>query len=233
MDAGMANMNNYDSFFSFYRKMVRGIHGTAIFTRRDVVIPVKAEEGIGSALLPASMTASDRVGGYPLSSDVDLDYTKMKELDAEGRTTVIDTGMFVLINLCVHFVLGRSIAYKRDELISIPPCFVSYCPNETNDQRLVFKNEFNAMVDRRVRNLIAKGREVIVVGDLVRRFPLREPRFTVTRAYFPRLYSIRTSVLPTWTLQSPNNVPKIEVSKNSRITLPVNGSRTSPVPTDQ
>ncbi|GAA5877263.1 hypothetical protein JCM16303_006220 [Sporobolomyces ruberrimus] len=140
MDAGMANMNNYDSFFSFYRKMVRGIHGTAIFTKRDVVIPVKAEEGIGSALLPASMTASDRVGGYPLSSDVDLDYTKMKELDAEGRTTVIDTGMFVLINL--------------------------YCPNETNDQRLVFKNEFNAMVDRRVRNLIAKGREVIVVGDL-------------------------------------------------------------------
>lgn len=116
MDAGMANMNNYDSFFSFYRKMVRGIHGTAIFTKRDVVIPVKAEEGIGSALLPASMTASDRVGGYPLSSDVDLDYTKMKELDAEGRTTVIDTGMFVLINLCVHFGSFDCVQARRADL---------------------------------------------------------------------------------------------------------------------
>jgi AP endonuclease-2 len=45
------------------------------------------------------MTASERVGGYPMSSDVDLDYGQMKDLDAEGRTTIIDTGMFVLINL--------------------------------------------------------------------------------------------------------------------------------------
>lgn len=32
----------------------------------------------------------------------------------------------------------------------------------------MFKNDFNTMVDRRVRNLIKEGREVIVVGDLVR-----------------------------------------------------------------
>lgn len=44
---------------------------------------------------------------------------------------------------------------------------LSYCPNETNEDRLVFKNNFNAMVDRRVRGLIKQGREVIVVGDLV------------------------------------------------------------------
>ncbi|GAA6023706.1 hypothetical protein JCM11491_005280 [Sporobolomyces phaffii] len=140
MNKEMACMENFDGFFSFYRKAVRGIHGTAIFTKRSVVVPSKAEEGIGSGLLPAAMTASERVGGYPLSSDVDLDYNKMKELDAEGRTTIIDTGLFVLINL--------------------------YCPNETNEQRLAFKNEFNLMVDRRVRNLIKEGREVIVVGDL-------------------------------------------------------------------
>lgn len=41
-----------------------------------------------------------------------------------------------------------------------------YCPNETNDDRLVFKNYFNSLVDRRVRNLIKAGRHVIVVGDL-------------------------------------------------------------------
>ncbi|GAA5957455.1 hypothetical protein JCM3765_001147 [Sporobolomyces pararoseus] len=140
IDKGMACIDsNYDSFFSFYRKTSRGIHGTAIFTKKDKVVPLKAEEGIGSSLLPANLTIEERIGGYPLSSDVDLDYNTMKDLDNEGRTTIIDTGMFVLINL--------------------------YCPNE-GENRLVFKNQFNSLVDRRVRNLIKAGREVIVVGDL-------------------------------------------------------------------
>ncbi|GAA5970880.1 hypothetical protein JCM21900_006427 [Sporobolomyces salmonicolor] len=140
LDRGMACMNAYDSFFSFYSRSKKGVHGTAIFTKRETTVPAKAEEGIGSALLPATTTVSERIGGYPLSSDVDMDYSTMKDLDGEGRTTVIDTGMFVLINL--------------------------YCPNETNDLRLVFKNNFNKMVDKRVRGLIKAGREVIVVGDL-------------------------------------------------------------------
>lgn len=101
IDKGMACMRAYDSFFSFYRKSVKGVHGTAIFTKRDVVVPRKAEEGIGSSLLPTTVPVDERIGGYPLSSDADLDYNTMKDLDAEGRTTVIDTGMFVLINLCV------------------------------------------------------------------------------------------------------------------------------------
>ncbi|TNY23190.1 Endonuclease/exonuclease/phosphatase [Rhodotorula diobovata] len=140
IDKGMACMSAYDSFFSFYRKSVKGVHGTAIFTKRDVVVPRKAEEGIGSSLLPTTVPVDERIGGYPLSSDADLDYNTMKDLDAEGRTTVIDTGMFVLINL--------------------------YCPNETNSDRLEFKLNFNRMVDRRVRGLVRAGREVIVVGDL-------------------------------------------------------------------
>ncbi|GAA6035991.1 hypothetical protein JCM8097_005203 [Rhodosporidiobolus ruineniae] len=141
MDRTMACMAAYDGFFSFYRRLpVKGIHGTAIYTKRETVVPVKAEEGIGSGLLPAAMPTQDRIGGYPLSSEVDLDYNAMKDLDAEGRTTVVDCGMFVIINL--------------------------YCPNETNSDRLVFKNHFNKMVDQRVRGLIKAGREVIVVGDL-------------------------------------------------------------------
>ncbi|GAA5907946.1 hypothetical protein JCM8208_004005 [Rhodotorula glutinis] len=140
IEKGMACMTAFDSFFSFYRKSVKGVHGTAIFTKRDVVVPAKAEEGIGSSLLPSTMPVDERIGGYPLSSDADLDYNTMKDLDSEGRTTVIDTGMFVLINL--------------------------YCPNETNSDRLEFKLNFNKMVDRRVRGLIRAGRQVIVVGDL-------------------------------------------------------------------
>lgn len=47
------------------------------------------------------MAAEDRIGGYPLSSEVDLAYETMKSLDLEGRTTVVDFGMFVIINLSV------------------------------------------------------------------------------------------------------------------------------------
>jgi AP endonuclease-2 len=97
----MARMTAFDSFFSFYRRSIKGIHGTAIFTKRSSVIPVKAEEGIGSGLVPATVKAEERIGGYPMCSEVDLEYGAMKELDAEGRTTVVDCGMFVLINLSV------------------------------------------------------------------------------------------------------------------------------------
>ncbi|GAA5828152.1 hypothetical protein JCM11251_002613 [Rhodosporidiobolus azoricus] len=140
LEQSLACLAAYDSFFSFYRRSVKGIHGSAIFTKRNVVVPVKAEEGIGSGLIPANTPATERIGGYPLSSEADLDYLTMKDLDSEGRTTIVDTGMFVLINL--------------------------YCPNETNEERLVFKNNFNTMVDKRVRGLIRAGRQVIVVGDL-------------------------------------------------------------------
>ena len=100
IDKGIACIDsNYDSFFSFYRKTSRGIHGTSIYTKKSSVVPLKAEEGIGSSLLPANLTLEERIGGYPLSSEVDLDHQTMKELDLEGRTTIIDTGMFVLINL--------------------------------------------------------------------------------------------------------------------------------------
>ncbi|KAL8286620.1 hypothetical protein RQP46_004148 [Phenoliferia psychrophenolica] len=140
-DTLLACMPAYDSFFSFYRRTPpKGIHGTAIFTKRSSLVPLRAEEGIGASLLPVDVQPADRIGGYPQSSEVDLTPAEMKDLDTEGRTTVVDCGLFVLINL--------------------------YCPNTTNEDRLVFKNNFNAMVDRRVRSLIKAGRQVIVVGDL-------------------------------------------------------------------
>ncbi|GAA5850801.1 hypothetical protein JCM5353_001887 [Sporobolomyces roseus] len=44
MEKGMACMINYDSFWSFchYTSAIGAIHGTAIFTKRDVVVPIKA-----------------------------------------------------------------------------------------------------------------------------------------------------------------------------------------------
>lgn len=75
-------------------------------------------------------------------------------------------------------------------------CYTRYCPNETNDERLVFKNYFNALVDRRVRNLIKSGREVIVVGDLVSTKKLA-PSSTATDAVASSSQNICASNLDT------------------------------------
>jgi AP endonuclease-2 len=140
VDRNMACMESFDSFFSFYRRSPpKGYSGTGIFTKRKTVVPLKAEEGISSALLEFSPSA-DQIGGYPSSEETGLTPSEIRDLDLEGRATVVDCGLFVLINL--------------------------YCPNETNDLRLEFKNAFNLLLESRIRHLIDMGREVIVVGDL-------------------------------------------------------------------
>lgn len=62
------------------------------------------------------------------------------ELDNEGRGLVLDFGFFVLFNL--------------------------YCPNETDEQRRPFKMAYYHLLEARVRDLIARGKEVIVMGDM-------------------------------------------------------------------
>lgn len=66
--------------------------------------------------------------------------TDLASLDSEGRTLVVDFGLFVLINV--------------------------YCPNLTSDERLPFKFNFHKILEDRVRILLQAGREVIVLGDL-------------------------------------------------------------------
>jgi AP endonuclease 2 len=133
-------MDSFDSFFSFYsRSPPKGYSGTAIFTKRRSVVPLKAEEGLSDSLL-TSYPSPDPIGGYPSSEETGLTSAEILDLDLEGRTTVIDCGLFVLINL--------------------------YCPNETNGLRLEYKNAFNTLLETRIRHLIEMDREVVVVGDM-------------------------------------------------------------------
>ena len=146
VERSMAILPSWDSFFSSYsRKPERGYSGTCIFTRREAVVPLKAEEGI-SGLLPlergkGEAGSSDQLIGGTLSPEsIALDMSDVRTIDSEGRTTIVDLGLFVLINL--------------------------YCPNETNEERLDFKLAFNAMLEARILNLIRAGREVVILGDL-------------------------------------------------------------------
>jgi len=92
--------------------------------------PCAAEPGItGAARTP------DGLALPPLAQPLACDDALWAQLDAEGRATVVDCGLFVLFNL--------------------------YCPNETDETRREYKLTYNAALAARVEALLAAGREVI------------------------------------------------------------------------
>ncbi|KAL1412735.1 Class II abasic (AP) endonuclease [Vanrija albida] len=149
----------YDCFCTWPRDK-SGYSGVCTYVDSRVCVPLKAEEGITGLLLddPASTmkppwTPEERIGYYPDMDDIDfedeLDGTPFdpRRLDTEGRSVVIDCGMFILFNL--------------------------YCPNETNEARRPYKLNFYKVLDERVRMMMAAGREVIIAGDMnIMRAPL-------------------------------------------------------------
>ncbi|KAJ8502758.1 hypothetical protein ONZ45_g11466 [Pleurotus djamor] len=159
LDKSVGLPAEYDAFFSFPVNK-GGYSGVAVYTRKDVVVPSGAEEGLSGTLpLPKNITypldpkfhVSDT---YPRASSMFLlpecrdgaDQSPetpalLTHLDLEGRSLTIDFGLFVLINL--------------------------YCPNETSDVRLPFKMNFHLLLEERVKHLVhGEKREVIVVGDM-------------------------------------------------------------------
>jgi AP endonuclease-2 len=142
--------DSYHPFFSFPTgKGKTGYSGVAVYTTKN---PLKAEEGLMSLIQPKPpLDPAERIStsypqAYNLSEVLMLDEASntssdLTPLDTEGRSLVLDFGMFVLINV--------------------------YCPNQTSDERLPFKMNFHHMLHERVRSLVEdEGREVIVIGDM-------------------------------------------------------------------
>lgn len=137
---------SFDSFFSFptYKS---GYSGTAVYTRKSVAVPLKAEEGLSGILQPRlPFSESERISKFdsypPHIQDDDEQQLDFKDLDSEGRAVVVDFGLFVLINV--------------------------YCPNDGtgSEERETFKMDYHKLLEMRVRSLIKEGREVVLVGDL-------------------------------------------------------------------
>jgi AP endonuclease 2 len=76
------------------------------------------------------------IGGYPTS----LSDREALELDAEGRTVIVELSSFVFIGV--------------------------YCPAVTSRDREAFRGEFLATLEERVRNLISMGKRVVIAGDI-------------------------------------------------------------------
>jgi AP endonuclease-2 len=113
----------------------------AVYVRHSLLC-LRAEEGITGCLKSPLGAAfkdlpdSDRIGGYPTS----LSTAEALELDSEGRTVIVELEWTVFIGV--------------------------YCPAVTMAGRNEFRVKFLALLEERVRNLLALGKSVIVAGDI-------------------------------------------------------------------
>jgi exonuclease III len=92
----------WHSFWSFCPQKVKGssIHASAVFVKEDVVVPVKAEEGLTEAKALSSLkranstaTTADLIGGYAQNLQLRGDPNSS---ESEGRTIVLELGNIIL-----------------------------------------------------------------------------------------------------------------------------------------
>lgn len=139
LEQGMALMPAYHAFFNFHP--TKGYSGTVTYTRKDVCVPLKAEQGITGRLVPPKeVEAGQAIGSNPTQCRDDIEVAEFAQVDNEGRAVMVDCGLFVLFNL--------------------------YCPNETGPERLSYKMSYYHCLAERAHNLLRAGRQVIIVGDM-------------------------------------------------------------------
>ncbi|KAK7743802.1 Class II abasic (AP) endonuclease [Cytospora paraplurivora] len=108
--------------------------------------PIRAEEGLTGVLYPQKSTtkfrdqpADQRIGGYPQENQFVGPIDEVT-LDSEGRAVVLEFPAFVLIGV--------------------------YVPATRDDTRTDFRMGFMSILDARIRNLVAMGKQVVLAGDL-------------------------------------------------------------------
>nr|AST15018.1 APN2 [Trichoderma spinulosum]AST15027.1 APN2 [Trichoderma spinulosum] len=141
----MVLVPGWDVYFSLPRHK-KGYSGVAIYTRNATCAPIRAEEGILGVLCPPKLSTQFRnlpkdqqIGGYPRPEQLPGNIDELL-LDSEGRCVVLEFPAFVLLGV--------------------------YSPANRDESRVEFRMEFLQALDARVRNLVAQGKQVILVGDL-------------------------------------------------------------------
>ncbi|CAK7268196.1 Class II abasic (AP) endonuclease [Sporothrix epigloea] len=139
-------VEGWDSFYSFPHSLT-GYSGVAVYTRDSKCVPLRVEEGVTGILkIPSTQTryidapAANQIGGYPTDRQLRRAAVGRDVIDSEGRCLIVEFPLFVLINV--------------------------YCPARRNHERTGFRNTFLLVLDARVRNLAAAGKNVVLCGDL-------------------------------------------------------------------
>ncbi|KAI8338893.1 Endonuclease/exonuclease/phosphatase [Chlamydoabsidia padenii] len=120
----MGLIPGYDGYFS-YSKTKPGYSGVAVYVKQPLQ-PLTVDERITNDLTRHFLDTLK-------TSEPDL-------LDMEGRSLIMDFGLFVLFNI--------------------------YFPNDAGDVRMDFKMDYHQCVRQRINQLLADGRQVILAGDI-------------------------------------------------------------------
>jgi AP endonuclease 2 len=103
---------------------------------------LKAEEGLTGRLKSPSgveyqdLPDNEKIGGYPTS----LPLKEALDLDTEGRAVVLELEPFIFISV--------------------------YCPAVATAEREIYRLSFLGLLEERIKNLLALGKNVVVAGDL-------------------------------------------------------------------
>ncbi|KAI7489898.1 APN2 DNA lyase apurinic/apyrimidinic [Hortaea werneckii] len=141
----MVMIDGWDCYFSLPRHK-KGYSGVGVYTRNATCAPIKAEEGLLGVLPSAlgqpycELPEAHRIGGYPSEQQVAELGVDPTLLDAEGRCVVVEFPAFVVLGV--------------------------YSPANSNGMRDDFRYGFICALDCRIRNLVAEGKRVVLVGDL-------------------------------------------------------------------
>lgn len=126
----------FHSFFSFSRER-KGYSGVVIYVRDDIAV-IQAEEGLTGWLPCGSGIYRDLIPS--IGGYPETSRSKGIEIDGEGRVVVLDLGDVVV--------------------------FGAYCPANSSGDRTDYREEFFELLDARLRNLMEKGRNVLLFGDI-------------------------------------------------------------------
>ena len=137
----MVLVPGWDCYWSLPRYK-KGYSGVVIYTRQSVCAPIKAEEGITGILCPPNSSTSffdlpedQQIGGYPTEAQLAFSNLDAATVDSEGRCVCLEFPAFILIGV--------------------------YCPAQRDESRDDFRLGFLNLLDSRVRNLVAAGKNVV------------------------------------------------------------------------
>ncbi|GAA5873148.1 hypothetical protein JCM3774_000064 [Rhodotorula dairenensis] len=124
---------------------LEGLWGVTVCTKKDSVVPIKAETGLAWSKRNSSLRDPDRIGHYPDLDALEIRVAELNTVEGEGRIVVLDCNVFVLISVYMPNLTMFEAGKRRDAA------------------RLA--DVLRSVLQARVEHLKAAGREVLVVGD--------------------------------------------------------------------
>ncbi|ORY74344.1 Endonuclease/exonuclease/phosphatase [Protomyces lactucae-debilis] len=127
-----------DGYRSFFTFPIdkKAYSGVAIYVKHPFA-PIRVETALCSPSYDSFKEDPMAIGGYPSS----ITQAEARKLDREGRILLLDFGAFILLG--------------------------TYCPaGAESDDRVAFRRLWWKALNERCRNLVAAGRQVVLLGDL-------------------------------------------------------------------